>query len=35
MRGKVGHAGENHVELGITPAYAGKRPLLFRRRLPA
>ena len=24
MRGKVGHAGENHVELGITPAYAGK-----------
>ena len=24
MRGKVGHAGENHVEFGITPAYAGK-----------
>ena len=24
MRGKVGHARENHVESGITPAYAGK-----------
>ena len=24
MRGKVGHAGKNHVESGITPAYAGK-----------
>ena len=25
MRGKVGYAGKNHVESGITPAYAGKR----------
>ena len=34
MRGKVGHAGENHVESGITPAYAGKsyfKPSYFQK----
>ena len=30
MRGKVGYAGKNHVESGITPAYAGKSPTTSR-----
>ena len=33
MRGKVGYAGENHVEFGITPAYAGKRGIQGLKRV--